>query len=187
MKKLFLTVMVLAAGATATKAQFYIGGGLGFWHKKEHSTTFNISPDAGYSFNDRWAVGLTVGFDALMYSKKGNWGYIDENGEFYYRTPKNIFGFYAAPYARFSYFSKDRVKLFLDGVVGISTEMKKDYDPDFGFQVIVRPGIAINLTDHFSLVGTFGALGWRHNYRNTNSGFGFDFHNSLGFGFYYSF
>ena len=175
MKKLLLAVMVLVASATATKAQFYIGGSLGFWSNSWHYsrgiTSFNIAPDAGYSFNDRWAVGLAVGFDMDIYQK---------NHPYY---PNNRYYFYAEPYARFNYFSTDRIKLFLDGVVGISL----NHNGLEGFQVIIRPGIAINLTDHFSLDGTFGTLGFRQDYRNTNSGFGLDLTNSLEFGFYYSF
>ena len=171
MKKLLLGIMVLVAGATAAKAQFFVGGGLGFWASPKNYTSFWIEPDAGYSFNDHWAVGLAVGFD---FSK--------ESG----LKGGNTF-FYAAPYARFKYFSAEKVNLFLDGVVGVSLAHYTNGGNDVGFQIIIRPGIAVNLTDHFSLVGTFGALGYRKGYRGTAEGFGLTLTNSLGFGFYYSF
>jgi len=185
MKRLFLAILVMAASVTAGKAQFYVGGSLGFWHSGE-KTSFGISPDAGYSFNNRWAAGLAVGFDYWMDRPVHS---------IFFR--QDVIDFYAAPYARFNYFSKEKVKLFLDGVVGISTATYKTDNPNFdiqgrkytdwGWQVIIRPGIAINLTDHFCLVGTFGTLGYRNDYRNTTDGFGLDLHNSLGSGFYYSF
>ena len=184
MKKLFLIVLVLAVSATATKAQFYIGGSLGFWHEKEN-TSFGISPEVGYSFNNRWTAGLAIGFDYAVYTPALSNLYRSE-----------VINFYAAPYARFHYFSKDKIKLFLDGVVGISTSTTETNNPslpieerkstDLGFQIVIRPGIAINLTDHFSLMGTFGVLGYRYNYRDSN-GWGLNLRNALSLGFYYSF
>jgi len=168
MKKLLLAVMVLVASVTVSKAQFYVGGGLGFWHSPNLSTSFWIEPEAGYSFNERWAVGMSTRLDFTIYSK--NVSYV------------NGVSFYVEPYARYTYFSADKVKLFLDGVVGVS----KENHESLGFQIIVRPGISINLTDHFSLVGTFGALGYRYAHRNSH-GFGLNLSNSLRFGFYYSF
>ena len=191
MKKLFVAVMVLGASVTAAKAQFYVGGSLGFWHDPKKSTSYDtsyeiitihskstsfwIEPDAGYSFNERWTVGLSIGFQFIRYSDTWSDGAYENENEI---------SFYVSPYARFNYFSKDKIKLFLDGVVGVSAENAAE---SFGFQVIIRPGIAIHLTEHFSLVGTFGALGYRQNYRYTRDGFGLDLSNSLGFGFYYSF
>jgi hypothetical protein len=187
MRRLFLALGVLTASMAAAKAQFYIGGGLGFWYEKEYRTTFNISPEAGYSFNDRWTAGLAVGFDAIIYSDAGKTTITVIDGEIYTHTVRNNYLFYVTPYARFNYFSKDRIKLFLDGVVGVSTEIHSGHDPDWGFQIIIQPGISINLTEHFRLVGIFGTLGWRYNYRNTNNGLGLDLRNSLRLGFYYSF
>jgi len=172
MKKLVVVVMVGVASITATKAQFYVGGGLGFWHEPTYSTSFWIEPEAGYSFNERWTIGLSIGFEHITYYEP-----------YIIKKKYTKYFFYASPYARFNYFSTDKIKLFLDGVVGIST----GFPADFGFQVIVRPGISINLTDHFTLIGTFGALGYRQSYRNTRDGFGLDLSNSLRVGFYYSF
>ena len=178
MKKLFLAVAIFTASITVTKAQFYIGGGLGFWINN-HVTSFSISPEAGYSFNNRWAVGLGVGLDATF---RGDTWYTNANGSVAKLPRKSIY-FYAEPYVRFNYFSAEKVNLFLDGVIGLSMGTGNIS----GFQTIIRPGIAINLTKHFSLVGTFGAFGYRQDYRNRTNGFGLNLTNSLGFGFYYSF
>jgi hypothetical protein len=186
MRRLFLAAAILVASVTVTKAQFYVGGGLDFWYETSENAPgyilFGISPDMGYSFNNRWAVGLVIGFDFIKYRQNVANVYGD-----------NLFiNFYAEPYARFNYFSKEKVKLFLDGAIGISTGNHND----FGFQVIVRPGIAFDLTEHFKLVGTFGTFGYRHDYRSANygrygsgttNGFGLHLSNSLGLGFYYSF
>jgi len=192
MRKLLLSIMVLVAGATAAKAQFFVGGGLGFWDNKP-VRWFSISPDAGYSFNKHWTAGLSIVFD---WHKDSDWSY-------YTGTVKTTSTYFKIePYARFKYFSTEKVNLFLDGVVGVSVHKLhsrvKDPnhsndidivnpDPTIGFQVIIRPGIAVNLTEHFCLVGTFGALGYRQDYGSGNDGFGLDFSNSLRFGFYYSF
>ena len=190
MKKLFLVVVVVAASITTGKAQFYIGGSFGFWYDNTtpKTTSFNIAPDAGYSFNNRWAVGMAIGFDARIYhDKTQNWVYINPDGSSssYISTYSNDYYFYAEPYARFNYFSVDRIKLFLDGVLGVAVAEHGSFG---GFQVIVRPGISINLTDHFTLVGTFGRLGCSFGgYRNSADGFGFWLRNSFGLSFYYSF
>ena len=191
MKKLFLAVVVITASITIGKAQFYIGGSLGLWHNFYYSktTSFNIAPDAGYSFNSRWAVGLAIGFDAEIYHNKNpqKWVYFSPNGstDTTYYVPVNDYSFYVEPYARFNYFSTDRIKLFVDGVVGVALGHRGNFQ---GFQVIIRPGISINLTDHFTLVGTFGRLGCSFGgYRNNASGFGFWLRNSFGLSFYYSF
>ena len=180
MRRLFLAIAIMAASVTVTKAQFYIGGGLGFWYDKPN-VWFNISPEAGYSFNKHWTAGLSVGFD---YQK-------DSPIDLYYSGKTTRISFSIEPYARFNYFSTDRINLFLDGVVGVSVNQsfRENFksDPNVGFQVIIRPGIAVNLNEHFSLVATFGALGYRHNYSSLSNGFGFNFSNSLRFGFYYSF
>jgi len=195
MKKLFLAVAIFTASMTATKAQFYIGGGVGFWYQSVrgfyHETIFNISPDAGYSFNKHWIAGLSLGFEAYIPDKKVT-HYYHEDGTFYDHVNENRYWFYAEPYARFTYFSTDRISLFVDGVVGISTWTQREKgrgvgETLIGGQVILRPGIAVNLTQHFSLVGMFGTFGYRHDYRNTR-GFGFDLSGqALHFGFYYSF
>ena len=189
MKKLFLAITIMVASVSATNAQFYIGGGLSLWHYNGNTktTSFSISPDAGYSFNNHWTVGLAVGFDARFYHDKTEERiYINSDGipETSIYTYHNYYSFYAEPYARFNYFSTDRVKLFLDGVLGVALDEHGRYD---GSQVIVRPGISVNITEHFSLVGTFGMLGYIHGVYLNNTGFGFRLQNSLRFGFYYSF
>jgi hypothetical protein len=185
MRRLFLIFAVLAASITATKAQFYIGGNLGFWYEKEYKTTFNISPDVGYLFNNHWAAGLSIGFEANIPYKQRLYVRIEDDGSIYTYTPKNDFYFYAAPYARFNYFSIDKFTFFLDGIVGVSAENSWRSNA-WGFQVTICPGISINLTEHFSLEGTFGALGYWYNYCNTH-GFGLKLSNYLTLGFYYSF
>ena len=59
MKKLF-TVIAAAFIAVAANAQFYAGGNVGF--QTGDRTYINIAPEAGYNFNDQFAVGAVVGF-----------------------------------------------------------------------------------------------------------------------------
>ena len=78
-----------------------------------------------------------------------------------------------APYARFSYYENDIVRLFLDMGFGVSINKQKHTDADAGFELGVKPGIAVKLNDNFSFVSKVGFAGFRQDYRGTsNSGFG---------------
>jgi hypothetical protein len=179
MKKLFVAVAILTASVTVSKAQFYVGGGLGFWFDSDwEEFSFNISPEAGYSFNKHWTAGLEVGFDYRNFNSYHHYPLRDNENEYYYHI---------TPYARFNYFSTEKIKLFVDGVLGFSI-VGDDYAGDlFGCQVVLRPGIAVDLTKHFSLVGTFGIFGYRMSYLDTEDGFGLSLRNTLQLGLYYSF
>ena len=118
MKKIITTVMLAVAAicSTAQAGDFYLGGAVGFMHKSQKITPlagptytqttneFSIMPELGYSFNDKWGVGGTIGYT-----------YRNLAGQ---DTNFNLFSI--NPYARFTYFrtSNDLIALFIDGSVG---------------------------------------------------------------------
>ena len=167
--KRFLLMLVVAFTAMAASAQIYVGGELGFWHdgdKEVGETTFTLAPSVGYELNENWAVGGN-----LMLS--------------FQKDVKNVFGI--EPYARWSYFKNGMVRLFLDMGMGIAVTDPEEGDSDTGWNIGVKPGIALHLTDHFSILAKAGFLGYADEYGYQN-GFGLSVNGeSLTFGIEYTF
>ena len=157
MKKIVILLFV-AMVALSAKAQVYVGGTVSLWHNDDvDATTFTLNPEVGYNLNEKWAVG---GILTFSHSK------LDE-GKY------NAFGL--APYARYSYYENKVVRLFIDGGLGFSTQKVKGADAVNGFEIGFKPGIAIKLNDKFSVLAKCGFLGYRDDYMNAGSGYGFNF------------
>lgn len=174
MKKLFAlslaTVLLLTAGNAAAQKKndfapqekgWWIGGLIGYWYDDgEHE--YVIAPEVGYDFNNRWAVGTSIGFIGL----------------------DDIFAFEVAPYARWKFYRTERLTLFLDGGFGaVLGEVE-------GFKAGFRPGMSVKLSNHFNFLTSFGFLGYCNEFYNNGmgDGFGLKFSSSdLKIGFYYTF
>lgn len=170
MKRLFFLLCMAFCLITA-KAQLYVGGSFAITHDDNSDlTTFKIAPEIGYNLNKHWAVAAEL-------------GYSHHNS---HDVTSNSFHF--APYARWSFFEKGIVRLFLDGGLGISTSKVEDHDRDNGFEIGIKPGIALDLSQHFSFITKYGFLGFRDDYRYSNSVSGISAGSEdLSFGFIYTF
>ena len=79
------------------------------------------------------------------------------------------------------------MKTRLSGL-GFSTQKVKGADAVNGFEIGFKPGIAIKLNDKFSVLAKCGFLGYRDDYMNAGSGYGFNLKSEdLSFGFHYEF
>lgn len=184
---LFAAAMLLATTAAAAQEKkeknadpeykgWWLGGEIGFWHNTAEelsSNSFVLSPEVGYDFNRRWAVGVAIGY-ALVSAENG-YGGVDR---------ANIFIF--NPYARWKYYNPGRVALFLDGGIGVAGG---DMD---GFKIGIQPGVSVRVSDRVRFQAHLGFLGYCSNYFNDgvdgSDGFGLKFSASdLKLGFYYSF
>lgn len=156
MRKVLMTLVVLFAVATAYAQEMYIGGGISLWRNTDTEvTSFAISPDFGYELNKQWAIG-----GQLIFDHKGN-------------DDTSTTAFALAPYARFSYYENKIVRLFLDMGFGISINKTKHSDSTTGFELGVKPGLAVKLNKNFSFVTKVGFAGFRDDYRGEDaSGFG---------------
>lgn len=170
MKKIVLLVFLMGAALSAS-AQVYVGGNVGFWTSDKNdvkTTKFDIAPEIGYEFNEKWSLGAQLGY---VHEKVAD---VKENT------------FYIAPYARYNYFESGIVRLFIDGGFGFASNKVGDADRETGFEIGLKPGIAVSLTDNISLVSRFGFVGYRDDYglsENAN-GFGLGaFGEDLSFGF----
>lgn len=178
MKKIGMLLFFVIA-ALSVKAQVYVGGEISLWHNDDtHVTSFLLSPEVGYNLNEKWAVGANLTF-------------IHQGGiEFNELSDVDMNGFALAPYARYSYYENKMVRLFIDGGLGFST-YKYDLinaESNNGFEVGFRPGIALKLNKHFSMVAKCGFLGYRDDFMYGENGYGFAFSSEdLALGFHYEF
>ena len=64
MKKIILMMLVMVSMSVKMNAQWFVGGGANFGYLKDNFQ-FALHPQAGYEFNDRWAVGFGLGFSMV--------------------------------------------------------------------------------------------------------------------------
>lgn len=157
MRKLLLVVAVIMAALSVQAQEMYLGGGISLWRNTSKDvTSFSITPDFGYNLNETWAVG-------------GELEYSHESGD----AKSNTFAI--APYARYSFYENKIVRLFVDMGLGFSTYKQKHHDAVNGFEIGLKPGLAIKLNDSFSFITKVGFAGYRNDYRGEmEEGFGVD-------------
>ena len=190
MKKIMMTLAAVCVAATMN-AQVYVGGSLGFNSKHSGAldksfTTFTIAPEVGYNLNEKWAVGVALGFttgDLMTFTDKFGGTY---NGK--------ATAFEIKPYARYTFAKLDNFNFFIDGAVWYSNANLKDNDVKVNtFGIALQPGVAYNVNDKISLVAHIGSLGFesqKPNYdgakADTEFGLGVS-GSALSFGLYYNF
>ena len=175
MKKIILSLFIVFSVVAVNAQNFYVSGSFSWWHDGDQDlTTFQLVPDFGYNFNDKWSLGVELGYG-------------------HYRDAGKANAFAISPYTRFTFFQKNIIRLFVEGGIGFSTYKVKDAgDATNGFMIGVKPGIYVDLTDHFSLVAKYGFLGYTDDYAMIGNGMqsigGMNFDPStLQFGLHYEF
>lgn len=177
MKKI-VCMLVVALVAISASAQVYVGGSFGISSQKTETvaesktTTIKILPEIGYELNEAWSLGTVIGYE---HAKTGD-------------LKMNTFTI--APYARYHFLENDMVKLFADGGFGFSTSKVKGSDALNAWNIGIRPGIAVKLSDHFCLVAKYGFFGYEKQdiIGGEQKKFGLDFDtDELNFGFHYIF
>lgn len=183
MKKFILAAVAVLSSLCAS-AQAYVGGTLGLDRKFDsNQTEFSILPEVGYNFNDKWAAGITLG-----YQHKYNKGLSTNVG-------------IIEPYARWTYYrsGNNLVNLFVDGGVGFGFGNSKAKGIDEHTKTVLlwnigfKPGIAFNVTDKFTVLAHIGSLGYNGvNHAAERAGYesswGLNFSSlDLNIGFYYNF
>ena len=183
MKKIMMTLAAVCVAATMN-AQVYVGGGLGVAtssYDGNSTTVWSIIPEIGYNINEKWAVGMTVGYGEAIEKVKVNGGKVKEK----------VKSFQVSPYARYTFVKFDKVNLFVDGGVGYRHENYAGTKTNT-FAVGFKPGVAVNLNEKLSFVAHVGFLGYENEKvkgddKSTNT-LGFDLNgNALSFGVYYNF
>ena len=131
MKKIVMLMLVLASMSVKVNAQWFVTGTAGFGYLDDEFQ-FILKPGAGYEINDRWAVGMALGF-----------GVFDGTG---YGT--------IDPYARFNCWNNGR--FFVDAKAEADVWFGHGNGlADIGFVPSVR--VAIN--KNWAAFGDFGLIG----------------------------
>lgn len=171
MKKILLMAAFAVATLTAN-AQVWVGGGLGFDYQKpkdvDASTVLNIAPQVGYVLDEKLSLGLELQFQ-LANKQAGDYTNIQ-----------------VAPFVRYTFAKSGIASFFVDGGFGLGSRKVAGSDASTIWHVGVRPGIAINCSEHVSIISQLGYLGFQHRENwnrialNANE-------NLLSFGVYYTF
>lgn len=151
--------------------RFFAGGAISLWNNtKDKSFTLDLCPEIGYLLNDSWGIGTLLGYE---HERK------EEN------TTKTIANaFKVSPFVRYYYLHRIPFNLYVDGGLGFNFSNKKSGNTSEnlnGFEIGIRPGACVDLTEGLCLCLRMGFIGYRHNYfmgeepKMENNGFGFRF------------
>lgn len=168
-------ILLMAAFAVATlsaNAQVWIGGGLGFNTEKpkdhDAQTVFTIAPQIGYNLDEQFSLGLELG---LKMANEAAGDYTDVT---------------VAPFVRYTFAKAGIASFFVDGGFGLASHKVKGADAETVWHVGLRPGIALNVSDHVSIISEMGWLGYQH--RENWNRFSLNANqNALKLGVYYTF
>ena len=161
MKKLVFTLIAISIAAIAN-AQIYAGGSLSLTTNSDaESTSVSISPEVGYTINQKFAIGAALGLYTQSYDGGGSTNVIS-----------------IKPYVRYTILQAGPVSLFTDAAF----MYMKPKDVDGSWEIGLYPGIAAPLSDKISAVAHLGALAY-----SSNSTFGIGLSNVASAGLYYNF
>lgn len=182
-KRIFMLVALMACIATAN-AQWYVGGTAGFTSTKvdfggsdQSGTSFKIIPEIGYKVDDAFSVGVQVGyahglaaFGSLTVSDlKGIVTTAASAATDLAEEDMKLNSFTIQPYLRYNVVNFGKAKLFLEGYVGYTNINMKDESGSSNvadetkvnaFELGIRPGVSISLSDKLDVVGKIGTLGF---------------------------
>ena len=147
MKKIMLS-LAMALVSVCASAQVYIGGTAGISSNKigddDSKTAYKLIPEIGYQFNNKWDAGIEVGI------QKGEVCKLSRVGD--------ATTFTIAPYVRYTAVETKVVDLFFEGTIGYSSVSKGGGD---SYEVGIKPGLAVKLSDHVNFITKVGFLGYR--------------------------
>lgn len=157
MKKLIISLLLLAAVSFAANAQFYVGGLVGLdltAPKNGTSFSFLVSPEAGYNLSEKIAVGASLNLNPSVSSYDG--------------TSSSSFAWSLQPYARFKFVSIGKLNLFGDASVGLGTTGSSSKYEDviikskavFQWSVGFYPGISYDFAPKWSIVSRIAGISY---------------------------
>ena len=140
MKKLVLVLAIVFAGIMSANAQVWIGGGVGA-KVDNGGTLVKLAPELGYSINNQWQVAL--GTDYTLAAAGG----------------ATAHALNLEPYVRYVGGTIDhKFFVFVDlcGEIGLLNNT--------GFAVLLKPGVAWQVTEKFTAAFRLGYLGYDHGF-----------------------
>ena len=184
MKKILFiaTIIIMASTAFAQERNIYLGisgiqvGGSGpilgtgvFYHKynEDSETTFGLAPEIGYFISDKFAIGMSIGFNYSIAK------YEDWNADIsdYERKSENATGWGIGTYVRYYAIKTERFGLYLQGGLSfISTKYEYNTKAENFFYAGIKPCVSYNISDRFTIHAAFGDLGY-YDYNSTTTYF----------------
>ncbi len=176
--------VALMSVALSASAQYYVGGSLGFTSTSisdtdQDGSSFKILPEIGYQLDKDLSIGVQVGYShgyaafgsltvsdikAAMNTLAST--YADINDE-----EMKLNSFTIAPYVRYTIAEWGKLNVFVEGYIGY-TNITSDGTPNTSgstsnnktkvnaFEIGVRPGVKLQLTDRVSVLCKLGSLGY---------------------------
>ena len=167
MKKIILTLIASLLLGIPAMAQWCVGGSINYGASyKEHTHSINIKPDVSYTFGNV-CVGASLTIE-LFYDQSNP-------------NPTQSYGI--SPYVQYYVFSVGPVSLYFEGGVGILNTQYSE-GPAWRFTPYINPGLSVELTEHWSVMGYLGRL--EYDTYNQYLAFGLEASN-FGVGVYYTF
>ena len=169
MKRLSILIIVITAsfmGLNAQNYKWWAGGRALFW-TGDAGVSYVIAPEVGYQLTPKWTIASSLGIQANNF----------KNG-------KDIYGIVVNPYLRYLVFKQGPLLGFVDGGVEFGL------GDILGFQLGFKPGIALLLTERFTVATQFGFVGFNDGKQIgiRRQGFGYDFSGYCStIAFFYSF
>ena len=147
MKKIMLS-LAMALVSVCASAQVYIGGTAGISSNKigdgDSKTAYKLIPEIGYQFNNQWEAGIEVGI------QKGEVCKLSAVGD--------ATTFTIAPYVRYTAVETKLIDFFFEGTIGYGSVSKGGGDI---YEVGIKPGLAVKLSNHVDFITKVGFLGYR--------------------------
>ncbi|MBR4859850.1 MAG: hypothetical protein IKV10_00950 [Alphaproteobacteria bacterium] len=166
MKKLLLTSLIAifaTAGANA-ETNYFVGGSAAIKTDSEHATVFNVAPEFGWKYDEKWDFGLGANFatDSKAIEDADYYGY----------------GFDA--FARYKVAEFGGAKLLLKGSVGLDFQTMVPDDENIDSQTLTQlnasvvPMVTYDVSESFTLYANLNFLGVYAGYNFENEDVGVD-------------
>ena len=145
---LFVLTLISLTSNAQNAGRWWLGGSISAITTSvdggDNSTSFAFLPEAGYQLNDKWGIGVAVGYAEL-----------DQNNRLHKTFSVN-------PFARLSVFDGNFGDFFLEGGVKYAhreTENVSNSDVNT-LNIGISPGFHLDLHKNISFMFKFGYIGW---------------------------
>lgn len=136
------------------RGRFFVGGALSYWNDTQEKTkSFDFAPEMGYLFNESWGAGVLLGYEH------------EQKTEGAAQVSANAFKI--APFVRYYYLHQGPFNLYADAGMGFnfsSEKMGTRTTQAKGFELGLRPGACVDLTEGLCLCLRMGFIGYRDNF-----------------------
>lgn len=169
MKKIVLTsLLAVFAAASASAADYFVGGAASLKLNDEHTNVMGIAPEVGWKYNDNWDFGIGAGF---MY-----------NGDV---TPDDLvdidrYEYGVDLFARYKVAQWGNFKLLLKGTVGAdfatySSDMDAiDGETSIALGASIAPMVTYDVSEAFTLYANLNFMGISAGYTFENEDLNID-------------